>query len=263
MNVTIFIIIMTVVTGLTLQIREILDVFIKNEFDPLTLKQIGDELKIDTNTINQRILRDKTHIFTSDGKPKKIQLKKDVHEIVFYRYKNTCVRCNTEFHESFLTVQPINPNIPDPDHYTNLVLICNSCLENLTDVKSSQPINITEFGKKSLGGDKWDYKTVQIRLESHYEPNTLHRSYSYYGFREDGNVNEKEMEKKWMHLVTKNENGEEQISSMAVSDILNAFGRASWELINLYKTREIQLPGASYHDNQNEMFEALFKRRSK
>ena len=69
MNVTIFIIIVTVVTGLTLQIREILDVFIKNEFDPLTLKQIGDELKIDTNTINQRILRDKTRIFTSDGKP--------------------------------------------------------------------------------------------------------------------------------------------------------------------------------------------------
>ncbi|MCP4760929.1 MAG: hypothetical protein GY870_04045 [archaeon] len=238
---------MTKVTDLPRPIIDIIDVFIEEKFNSLTLKELSDKLNTDSSAINQRILRDKDLLFVSNGKPKKIQLKKGFDDLIFYKYKNMCIRCREKRSSEELTVQKLYLDIDKPDHYSNLIPWCKNCLKEPIK-KHSILLNPEELGIPV--NKKWEYKTIRIHEEKVYKSNEIHPLYSYYKFRELSDINEKYMEYKWYHLRENNETNE--IGPRCIDEILDVFGIHGWELMHFHERGNSEFGSGE--------FQALFKR---
>ncbi|MHA1269739.1 MAG: hypothetical protein ACTSPY_08110 [Candidatus Helarchaeota archaeon] len=262
-------------------IKEILDLFIMKNFSPLTIQDISMALKIDSNTIAQRINRNEKFFEVIKKRPKKIIVKPGINEIIFYRDKNQCQICRKTLPQRDLMVRTLNPNLNNRDKYTNLITTCLKC-QNKPIPKHSRK------RKKNLNQKMdleyiWEYKQIQIAKRigfrgEHlspfpqiyynmnlgiYQENDIN-TYTYYEFNElDG--------KGWFYFT--NDENENEITSLKLIDIINEFGNDGWELVFM---REIPgkidseknpflIPGGFLFSNLkwSEEFECIFKRKKR
>ena len=259
-------------------VKEIVEVFIRFNFKPLTYKIMAEVLEIDNNTVIQRIKRNEKKYFTITTKrPFKIALKKNIKEIYFLRDKNQCQICRKTFKPEVLNIRFKNPNLKDKYNWNNVLTSCKSC-------KSK---NLVKKGVKKTGAKKtqkyvpWEYKEIRIKKIA---KNLLLQNGSFYdnpeinelaGWnRSNDSNNEDEPNtiyefdelkgKGWFHLIGDNK----RITSTNIIKILNYFGDDGWELISISSEAENNkslIPAYRLINsmNQEDIYYCILKRKRK
>ncbi len=210
-------------------IRKIIDEYIYSNFRPFTYKILADYLRIDPNTLVQRINRNPNYFQIEGDRPKIIKLRKDFDIIYFYRDKNTCQICQKKKEPSELLIRFKDPYLKDEELWDNVITCCQDCKDiNLIKKLSNKPKNV-DIGS---GNYVWEYKEIEIR-HIHKKKNPYMKLY----FPE---LKESEMEyvhycefdelngQGWNHIIDdNNERCENRF------DILNYFGNQGWELVTI------------------------------
>ena len=188
-------------------IKDILTIFIKHDFAPLTVQKIAEELQENHNSIYQRILRDKSTknpFFEMTGtKPKKVQVKKGKKEVVFFRSNNQCYFCKKTVTINELRIQYIDEDAPDIQAWNNIVPVCTECKNGLSSsrIPKSKASKGTTSKKPTNQHVPWEYLTVSLRRREGFEQqNNVVRRFVYYEFIEVDDDNEI-TDDKWLYLV--------------------------------------------------------------
>ncbi len=248
-------------------IKEIIYVFIRKNFQSLTISDIADELKIDQNAITQRIIRYENDYFQIIKKrPKTMVLKPKIKEIIFFKDNNQCQFCKKTFPQDKLNIRQINPNSRNPLNYLNYISICNNC--NKGKIKLPSKKGKAKKKTKSEIPEVWKYKKVNIIKRIDYEknskgepnyfivdyvqksldPNSLYDFLIYYEFDDlegDG----------WNYLYEGN--NEDEIASLELVDILNYFGENGWELVTIREKdfpSERSYPRFNWYSKYNQSY---------
>lgn len=250
---------MTDVTNLPESILDIVKIFNRNDFRPLTLKEIADKMGLDSNTLNQRILRDKQGIFESEGKPKKIWIKNNIAYIVHVNDGFKCRICRKEFSMKDLTVQTRLPGILPDDDYNNLASVCKHCLEHPSPADLSRSVSSNKI-KENWNENWFEYKQINLRYESYYETNNLHPNFRYFTFQEVGYGNSEIEEDNWIRLAHK-EDSKETIASREIVDILNYFGKTGWEVLKIEDIARSDYDGDKIYPDLVPVYEIFFRRK--
>jgi len=225
----------------------------------LSLKQISKGTNIDENTLNQRIIRaNKIYkIFDiTDERPKRINLKVGIDEIVLYGDGLRCRRCKDEYSIDELTVQNRYAGAKDPNpDYIQLMTVCKNCLKH--PPPSSMAIEINDLQFEAHESSRGKYLQLKIRPTYYYEPLELHPKYSFYKFWEVRNINVEG----WCHLI-KNVGGKEEIASLSIQSILNYFDKNGWEIYKMITPDEKQV-GDEYSGDHtgDDDYDVLFQRK--
>lgn len=259
-------------------VKEIVEVFIHFNFKPLTYKIIAEVLKMDNNTILQRIKRNEKKYFNITTKrPFKITLKKNIKEICFLRDKNQCQICRKTFNPDVLNIRFKNPNLKDKYNWNNVLTSCKSCKNK----------NLVKKGVKKTGTKKiqkhepWEYKEIRIKK---IIKNLILQNRSFYdnpeisalvGWNSSNNLNNKEKPniiyefdelkgRGWFNLIGDNKS----ITSTSIIKILNYFGDDGWELISISSEAEKDkslIPAYQLINsiNQDEIYYCILKRKRK
>ncbi|MHA1647877.1 MAG: hypothetical protein ACTSVL_09925 [Promethearchaeota archaeon] len=233
--------------------KEILEIFKKSHFEPLTLDFLSKKLNISENTLDQRLRRQKDEIFIWYGKPKKIEVKKRIKAVVIIKQNNQCAICRNKFPDSELSIYN-SARHSDIFHYNSQIALCKTCSNRVNSKILTSPLDFTQISPYL--GRKWEYKQVIIRLEYNFQTSPIIPNY-YYSFMEITDVNIKWEEKKWQHLIYNLEEGK-KASSM--QDILNYFGIQGWECI---KIQPIDLNDDSFLSefvNSEDSYKVFLKR---
>ncbi|MEE9378771.1 MAG: HNH endonuclease [Candidatus Lokiarchaeia archaeon] len=221
-------------------VQQIFDVFIKTSFSPRTYKTLAKFLKIDTNTLVQRINRNSNYFMLEGERPRIIKLNKNCNEIFFYRDKNKCQICQNMFEPDELIVRYKDPLIKeDKDAWENIITCCSHC-------KDKDLTKILRKKKETApnGNIVWEYKEigireVQKRINSSIESVLSGGKYENEDYWEFNEYNGQG----WFRL-----HDEENNTCIYVNDILNYFGSHGWDLVNIkeYYYYESDIP-QGYH----------------
>ena len=238
-------------------IKPIIDEFISGNFRPYTYKILANRLRIDSNTLVQRINRNEKY-FTIEGvRPKVIKLNKKLEDIYFYRDKNTCQICQKQKDPSELLIRFKDPYLKEKNKLNNLhdwdnvITCCQDCKEMNLIKKLSYKQKIEHIGSSN---HVWEYKEIEIREEHKiknpymklYDPDYKESEMQYEHYHEFNEFNGQG----WFHIIDDNNERCEHLL-----DILNYFGNQGWELI-LVKQYP---PAEPYEGWGNERY--LFKRK--
>jgi len=237
---------MTTCHKISSSLKEILDVFIKNKFRPLTLAEISDLLGEDANTINQRILRDNENLFFSpnpNSKPKIIQVRPGHPDVVCYMRDNQCNLCKKKLKPEKMFVEYINNQKKQKNTWDNLKLVCDQCSKTPPKVTKQKTQKVTQISNLNIDKSMrtWEYKTLIIRNVpkfddysslSEEDPKYIPAHFIYQENSEiDLTKDIEEQEEQVSNWYTIIENG--KIKSHSISDILNFFGIQGWELASI------------------------------
>jgi hypothetical protein len=236
---------------LSAPIKEMLDVFIGQKFDPLKVSFIAERLKIDANTVIQRLIRDNNKTFeSSDTKPKVVKVKPGIAAVAKFANRYKCRFCEQEKPEEELKVRLRWKNA-DKNNYNNLTTICTSCLEKNHENLTLNPHKLTEFepvkGREpKLEVVRWDYKQLLIESREYVPPHDIHPLFKYYVYydteqfhhlKRQNLKNAKRSEIQWSYLAGEGE-FPDNILSYSFVDIFQAFGNQGWELIDIKEINE-------------------------
>jgi hypothetical protein len=230
-------------------IYEIIGIIIKHDFKPLKVEIIANELNVNITAIHQRIRRDEEFFDVVNARPKTIELKK-TDNVLFILYGNTCASCLSRKDEKDLKVHYINPKLPEPRTWKNMLPICLNCdATNRPVIKNdvSNPI----YALSPRTDDTWEHKIVRIKSTPYIESENLmfeallekhgsKKAQTIYVFQEG------EEREKWSRLV----DVDGSIFSFKVDDILNHYGATGWELVGFRNDEK--------HENEQEF---VFKRK--
>lgn len=250
-------------------IKEIINVFIRNNFNPLTYKSISKVLKKDTNAIVQRIKRNEDYFVITGKRPYQISLKTNLKEIYFYRDKNQCRICRKSINPEELLLRFKDSYMKDKYDWNNCFTCCQKCKDKEIAKKTRKKrTRKNQVQKKGA----WEYKEVYIKKIFHtplfqtpeylrvsigswerpIEKNLTHDYYEFNELNGDG----------WFHLIDDDKN----ISSKIITDILDYFGDDEWELVSITKISGNNKTSAmdylvNYTPVREEQYQCIFKRK--
>lgn len=262
-------------------VKDIFDVFIKYNFQPLTYKDIAGELKRKVNTIIQRIQRYKDKYFNiSEKRPYKITLKEGIEDIIFHRDKNQCHICRRTYNPKLLTLRLKDPNLQKKYVWDNVITCCQNCKNKEIVKKLSKQ---AKKSKKAEGSGRipWEYLEIRVRkvvktmwdimINTPPQPTRIvgYEEYELPLVRHDMMLEQgpdiyyefDEMNGRgWYHLT----GDEGQTASKTLRSILDYFGSQGWELVSIIKTNEWQKFGFQYPaPNAPEEYHCVFKREKR
>jgi len=213
-------------------IRQILDKFIQSNFRQLTYNHLADKLGLKTDTLIQRISRNKEYFDVDDSnRPSRIRVKKGIDEVYFYRDKNLCYSCHKTVNPERLTLKFRNPSHYDKYKWDNVISVCDDCKDK----------EIVKRVKRVRNRGTTEYKEIFIKISSIINPKTDEYD-NYYEFDElngDG----------IFPLLDE----EDKIASYTVADILNYFSAEDWEVIHIERILE--------EEYALEEYQVFFKRK--
>lgn len=280
-------------------VKEIVNVFIRFNFNPLTYKIIADTLNKDTNTIIQRIKRNEANFFEISGKrPYQIRLRQNVKEIYFYRDHNQCQICKKTLNLEKLILRFKNPIAKDKYAWNNVFTCCQECKNKNTHKKRTRKIQQIKASETDL----WEYKEIRIKeiysnpsFQANFDPNltswsditpqyinpyivaslfkpVFHKSKVkpdlYYEFYEPDEKPDlyyefyEPDEDQWFHLA----NDDDEITSTSLAKLLNYFGDDGWELVSILREGSPFLSAYRVNPfynafNREEFYNCIFKRK--
>jgi len=229
-------------------IKEILEVFIGRQFEVLSVPQIAKYLKREENTIIQRLRRDTNKLFiTTNTKPMMVSVKPGNPAIILLANRNQCRFCDQKKDESELTIQFRRLDRTKED-YNNIILVCKTCLQNWGKSKytAKKRTDLVESFDPNHYTQKWEYKEILIEQKDYFPPGNIHPTFEFYVFQECAENNDT-----W-NFIAQEGIYPDNIASRSIVSILNAFGDAGWELINLTDLRD--------ESSTIPQYNALFKR---
>jgi 5-methylcytosine-specific restriction endonuclease McrA len=240
-------------------IKDLLEVFIGQNFNTLTVPFIAQRLKTEPNTIIQRLRRDPDKLFiTDDSKPKNVKVKPGFRSIVLLANRYKCRYCLKDKSDNELEIQLRWPNI-DSDNYNNLITICEACQQGFQQNLEQNPKKITEFGtedrKSILSPEVFEYKQIWIENRPYIPPGEIHATYSYYVYHD---LAFGQTRFNW-NYIAKEGIYPDNILSKTQNTIFDAFGKDGWELIQTRILTEEE--NIAFFDSQSTHYEAIFKRK--
>ncbi|MHA1427460.1 MAG: HNH endonuclease [Candidatus Helarchaeota archaeon] len=260
---------------------QIFQVFVARNFEPLTIQEISKALKIDSNTITQRINRNERFFDVLNKRPKKIRPKEGIDVLIFLKDGNRCQICQEKLPNDLLITRPRKPNIPKPRNYYNLITVCQKCKDKPLPKRLGKSRSTLKVKKSEING--WEYKQIRIIKREEARGNQAQfypmmnllgnpefymqmgiQIIIYYEYNElDG--------KGWFHLID-NDNPDD-IISRTIPDILNEFGDKGWELVfmrEINSTHQMQtvpytIVSSNMYNQQSTMeeYECILKRKKR
>lgn len=213
-------------------VQEILDKFIRSNFTRFSYTHLADQLGIKTDTLIQRISRNKDYFEVDDSKrPSRILVKKGIEEVYFYRDKNKCHICQKTVDPESLILKFRNPGHYDKYDWNNVISVCDEC-------KDKEIVKRVKRVKKQGASE---YKEIFIQITSRRNPDTNDYE-NYYEFDELNGAGP-------FPLI----DGEDKIASFTVADILNYFSGDDWEVVHIERIME--------EEYALEEYQVFFKRR--
>ena len=209
---------------LTPAIKEILQVFKKKDYHPLTLRELSQAIpNVDKDSINTRILRDNGRIFHSEGRPKLISVKPKLPEVIFFQNQYICRSCRQSKPFVDMHILRINKK-SDPMKYGSYLTICSGCRDRFKDqtLQWKNPDDIIDQPFLKI----WEYKIVEIEWEPEGGADYYQADFFLPKFREMGNS---ETEPQWFYLAD-SPTASDRKHAFSMVGIINAYGRAGWEL---------------------------------
>jgi len=204
-------------TKIPKSILEILDKFIQSNFRPYTYTYLADQLGLKTDTLIQRISRNKKYFEVDDSsRPSRISVKKGIPEVYFYRDKNQCHLCQKIIEPERLYLKYRNPSQYDKYRWENVISVCDECKDK----------EILKRVKRIKKPGALEYKEVFINLAYRTNPDTNIRE-SYYEFDELNGAGP-------FPLI----NEDDKVASFTIADILNYFSADGWEVIHIERIME-------------------------
>lgn len=198
-------------------VQEILDKFIRSNFTQFSYNYLADQLGLKTDTLIQRISRNKDYFEVDDSvRPSRILVKKGIEEVYFYRDKNKCHICQKTVDPKRLTLKFRNPYQYNKYQWDNVISVCDECKDKeiVKRVKRVKKLGVTE------------YKEIYIKITSRINPKTDEYE-NFYEFDELNGAGT-------FPLIDK----EDKIASFTVADILNYFSADGWEVIHIERIME-------------------------
>lgn len=242
---------------ITPSLRDIIQVFQKYKFEPLSLQKISKELDGKENTINQRIIRDKNYFFqTRSTKPKIVILNVYRREILAHILKHQCQACRTTKPIDQLRVIYRDQNKANK-HITNLQLVCLKCrIKTPPEVSPKGILKANLIKEKRNKRPRYEYKRIQIRTQQTAQNR-------YYEFNEEEHDNFPINKWYWV------KDEDEEIASLIMTSILDQFGQEGWVLVQLIDISQhaptssfsVETEVHPFYDPQFEFFQCIFKRR--
>jgi len=147
-------------------IKEIIDKYIRYNFRPFTYKMLADRLRIDPNTLVQRINRNPEYFEIKGDRPKIVTLRKDLEKIYFYRDKNICQICQEEKESDELLIRFKDPYLGEKNKgdnlhdWDNVITCCQNCKEINLIKKLSYKKKVERIGTENY---IWEYREIEIR----------------------------------------------------------------------------------------------------
>ena len=135
-------------TKIPKSVLEILDKFIQINFRKYRYNSLADQLGLKTDTLIQRISRNKDYFDVDDSaRPSRISIKKGIPEVYFYRDKNRCHACQKTVDPEKLSIKFRNPSRYEKNEWKNVISVCNDCKDKeiLKRVKKTKPLGTTEY----------------------------------------------------------------------------------------------------------------------
>ena len=219
-------------TKIPQSIRDILDLFIRFDFTRFQYKTIANRLGLKTDTLIQRISRNKDYFEIDDSvRPSRISVRKGIDVIYFYRDKNNCQVCQKTVNPERLSLKFKNPYQEDKYKWQNVLTVCDECKDKeiVKRVKQVKQPGVVE------------YKEVSIQLTSKRDAKTDRYLY-YYEFDEyDGTGQYPLLDEKG------------NVASNTVADILNYFSADGWEVIHIERILD--------DEYELEEYQIIFKRK--
>ncbi len=238
-------------TNIPKAIRQIIDVYMYSNFRPFTYKLLSDHLKIEPNTLVQRINRYPDYFKTEGDRPKIIKLNKEFDIICFYRDKNICQICQKKKEPSELSIRLKDPYLKDEERWDNMMSCCQDCKDiNLIKRLSHK----TKLGSINSGNHIWEYKEIEIRelykkknpyMELYFpDLKKYEAEYEYYCEVDELNG------QGWYHIIDDNN----EICKHR-TEVLNYYGNQGWKLVTIKQNPP------NYPDDEwgNEQY--VFKRK--
>jgi len=236
-------------------VTEIIELFIKYNFRPLTYNIIADLLRKNTNAIVQRIKRYPKYFEITGKRPYNISLRKGLNFVIFYRDNFHCQICNKKYEMKHLIIRFKDPNLDDKYDWNNCITSCKNC----KDVK------ITKYKSAKARKDEkpritWEYKEIRITKVSDFK----FSENRFAGIEDRSYFEYDELNGKGpFHLI----DDDDEISSYKITDILDYFGDDGWELVNMSEI-EYNPYGffpystiTSYPSGSGEEYFCIFKRK--
>jgi len=219
-------------TKIPQSIRDILDLFIRFNFTRFQYKTIADRLGLKTDTLIQRISRNKDYFEIDDSiRPSRISVRKGIDDIYFYRDKNKCQVCQKIVNPERLSLKFKNPYQEDKYKWQNVLSLCDECKDK----------GIVKRVKQVKHPGLIEYKEVSIQLTSKRDSKTDSNIY-YYEFDEyDGTGQYPLLDE------------EGNIASNTIADILNYFSADGWEVIHIERISD--------DEYELEEYQVIFKRK--
>jgi len=213
-------------------VLEILDKFIRSNFTRFTYNYLADELGLKTDTLIQRISRNKDFFEVDDSKrPSRILVKKGIEDVYFYRDKNKCHICQKIVDPERLTLKFRNPIQYDKYDWGNVISVCYECKD----------MEIVKRVKRAKKPRAFEYKEIFINILSRRHPDT-EKYETYYEFDELNGAGP-------FPLVDE----KDKIASSTVADILNYFSADGWEVVHIERIIE--------EEYSLEEYQVFFKRK--
>ncbi|MFW9878580.1 MAG: hypothetical protein ACFFG0_36325, partial [Candidatus Thorarchaeota archaeon] len=198
---------------------------------PFTYSYLADKLGLKTDTLIQRISRNKEYFEVDDSvRPSRILVKKGIQEIYFYRDKNKCHICQKIVNPERLTLKFRNPSQSDKYNWNNVISVCDKCKDK----------DIIKRVKRVKQPGTLEYKEIFVNLTSRWNPETDDYE-EHYEFDElNGNG--------LFPLIDEEDN----IASLTVANILNYFSADGWEVVHIERILE--------EEYALEEYQVIFKR---
>jgi len=198
-------------------VQEILDKFFRSNLTQFSYSYLADQLGLKTDTLIQRISRNKDYFEVDDNKrPSRISVKKGIGEVYFYRNKNKCNVCQKTIDPERLTLKFRNPSEYDKFNWNNVLSVCDECKDK----------EIVKRVKRVKNSGIYEYKEIFIKLTSRINPKTDDYEH-YYEFDELNGAGD-------FPLLDE----EDKIASNTVADVLNYFSADGWEVIHIERIME-------------------------
>lgn len=212
---------------------EILYIFIRFNFRPISYKTLAENLDKKVDTIIQRIRRNREYFEVDDSqRPSRISIKKGIRDIYLLRDKNRCQICQKTVNPERLILKFRNPYQDDKYEWNNVLSVCNEC-------KEKEIVKKVKKVKKARG---FEYKEIYIKYIYKKIPETDDYE-NYYEFDElDGSGS--------FPLIDENE----KIASTTVADILSYFGADDWEVVYIKQQED-------FDHSELENYQVIFKRK--